>query len=64
MFGLETAKWEGMCIERGLPKTMNEKGKDDPVLHIMEEIRYIVNQILKSAFYRKCNLLLEQNIVR
>lgn len=25
LFGLETAKWEGVCIEGGLPKTMNAK---------------------------------------
>lgn len=43
---------------------MNEKEEDDPVLHIMEEIRDVAKLKKKSAFYRKCNLLLEQDIVR
>lgn len=37
------SKCEGVCIEGRFPKIMNEKGEDDPILHIMEKIRDVAN---------------------
>lgn len=54
LFALErSVEWEGVCIEARVLKTMNEKEEDDPVLHIMEEIRDVAKLKKKK---KKCFL--------